>query len=318
MRPLVTLTRKDQTFEWTDACTKAFEYLKQIVVEAPILRHFDRTKQAYLETDSSDYVSSGILSQQDDEGVLHPVAFFSRKLVAAECNYEIYDKELLAIIRCLENWRPDLEGTDIPVQVLTDHKNLEYFMTTKKLTRRQARWAEFLAGFNFTIVYRSGKQNEKADSLTSRTGDRPAGKHDDREQRQMQTMIPSEKIDREVRKELQIAEGTPAPEENTQERPIAVQVECGQLTDEFVIKVLQMLRDGERHSKEISLPHCTEVDGRLYFRDKLWVSDGEDLRVKLIKEVHTTPASGHPGTTTKTLSLLQRQYYWPRMDRTVT
>ena len=71
----------------------------------------------------------------DDDRVLHPVAFFSRKMAPAECNYKIYDKELLAIVRCFEEWRPDLEGTDLPVQVLTDYKSLEYFMTMKRLTR---------------------------------------------------------------------------------------------------------------------------------------------------------------------------------------
>ncbi|KKF94149.1 Retrotransposable element Tf2 155 kDa protein type 1 [Ceratocystis platani] len=73
---------------------------------------------------------------------------------AAECNYEIYDKELLAIIRCFEEWRPELEGAPSPVKVITNHRNLEYFMSTKQLNRRQARWSEFLSRFNFHIVYR--------------------------------------------------------------------------------------------------------------------------------------------------------------------
>jgi len=102
LRPLTALTKKDRIYEWTDECQKAFEDLKATVTSASILRHFDRTKTSYVETDSSDYVASGILSQKDDEGILHPVAFFSKKLVPAECNYEIYDKELLAIIRCFE------------------------------------------------------------------------------------------------------------------------------------------------------------------------------------------------------------------------
>ena len=72
-----------------------------------------------------------------------------------------------------------MEGTDLPIQVLTDHKSLEYFMTTKKLTRRQARWAEFLAGYNFQVTYRPGKQNDKADALTRRPGDRPEGDEQD-------------------------------------------------------------------------------------------------------------------------------------------
>jgi hypothetical protein len=138
IRPLIELTKKDAIFEWTQKCQEAFDLLKKRIVEAPILCHFDSAREAYIECDASDYVTAGVLSQKDDNGVLHPVAFFSKKMTPAECNYEIYDKELLAIIRCFEEWRPDLEGTDFPIQVLTDHKNLEYFMTTKRLTRRQA------------------------------------------------------------------------------------------------------------------------------------------------------------------------------------
>ena len=89
-----------------------------------------------METDASDYVSTRILSQYNDEGVLHPVAYFSKKHSPTECNYEIYDKELLAIIRCFEEWQPALESSLHPIQVLSDHKNLEYFMTTKLLSRR--------------------------------------------------------------------------------------------------------------------------------------------------------------------------------------
>jgi hypothetical protein len=151
--------------------------LKSAIVSAPVLRHFDPTRTCYVECDASDYVVAGVLSQKDDEGLLHPIAFFSSKMTPAECNYQIYDKELLAIVRAFETWRPDLEGTTHPIQVLTDHKALEYFMTTKKLTRRQARWAEFLADYDFQITYRPGKQNEKADALTRLPGYVPDSTH---------------------------------------------------------------------------------------------------------------------------------------------
>ena len=104
-------------------------------------------------------MTAGVLSQKDNEGILYPVVYFSRKMSPTKYNYKIYDKELLAIIRCFEEWRPDLEGSDLPVQVLTDHKSLEYFMTTKRLTRRQARWAEFLADYYFVITYWPRSQN---------------------------------------------------------------------------------------------------------------------------------------------------------------
>ena len=117
--------------------------------------------------------SAGIMSQYDDKGVLHPVAYFSKKPLPAECNYEIYDKELIAIIRCFEEWWPELESTLHPIRVLSDHKNLEYFISTKLLNHRQARWSEFLSWFNFKIVYRPGKAGVKPDTLTRRSSDLP-------------------------------------------------------------------------------------------------------------------------------------------------
>lgn len=324
-RPLTALSKKDLKFEWTPECQVAFELLKKTVVEAPVLKHFDRTKQCFVETDSSDYVSSGVFSQKDENEVPHPVAFFSKKLVPAECNYEIYDKELLAIIRCFEQWRPELEGTDLPIQVLTDHKSLEYFMTTKKLTRRQARWAEFLANYNFQIVYRPGKKNGQADSLTRRPGDRPNSDEDDRQKQQLQTLLNPSRLS--IAETLLLAEQNEERVDGNQSEqnepnlelhqpiPIVERVRHGHEEDEFVRKVLRMLREGQRHSKEISLPHCEEKDECLYFREKLWVPEAKDLRRVLIKEIHESPEVGHAGLG-RTLKMIKRNYYWPRMDRT--
>ena len=138
-RPLNTLTKKNVKFTWTEECKLAFEELKKCVCKAWILIYLDPSKKCHVETDLSDYISTGVLSQEDNNGILHPVAFFSKRMVSAECNYEIYNKELLAIIWCFEKWRSELEGTAMPVKVLTNHKGLEYFMTIKKLTPRQAR-----------------------------------------------------------------------------------------------------------------------------------------------------------------------------------
>jgi hypothetical protein len=96
--PLSALTKKDTPFLWTIQTEAAFQALKQAFNTAPILQHSDPEKTIIVETDASNYVSAGILSQHDDTGKLHPVAFYSRKHTPAECNYEIYDKELLAVI----------------------------------------------------------------------------------------------------------------------------------------------------------------------------------------------------------------------------
>jgi len=96
--PLTRLTRKDVPFTWNQEEEKAFQNLKNAFTSAPILRHFDWESPIVIETDASDFVSTGVLSQPDENGILHPVAFFSKKHSLAECNYEIYDKELLAIV----------------------------------------------------------------------------------------------------------------------------------------------------------------------------------------------------------------------------
>ena len=98
---------------------------------APVLAHFDPDKEILIETDASDYISVEVMSQYDSNGILHLVAFFSKKYTPAERNYEIYDKELMVIIRCFEEWCTELESTLHPIQVLSDHRNLEYFMSTK-------------------------------------------------------------------------------------------------------------------------------------------------------------------------------------------
>lgn len=310
LRPLVKLTKKEEAFVWNKACEAAFQELKDAVTNAPILIHFDRNKQCFVETDSSDYVSSGVLSQIGEDGLLHPVAFFSKKLIAAECNYEIYDKELLAIVRCFEQWRPELEGTDMPIQVLTDHKSLEYFMTTKKLTRRQARWAEFLAGFNFQVTYRPGKQNEKADSLTRKPGDQPKGNEDDRQKQQHQLVLPKERIHPEVQKDFEVAVNEEEEEPNP--RPIGERIAEAQAEDPFCKKVREMLRSGQRHSREVSLPHCEVGEDKLYLKGLLLVPEDEDLRMELLKEIHESPAGGHYGWK-KLLSITRRQYWFPKM-----
>ncbi|KAK3531132.1 hypothetical protein QTP70_012979 [Hemibagrus guttatus] len=108
-----------------------------------------------------------VLSQQQgNPSRLHPCAFFSRKLNPAEVNYDIGNRELLAVKLAHEEWRHWLEGARHPFLVLTDHKNLEYLRAAKRLNPRQARWALFFTHFNFTISYRPGSKNTKADALS--------------------------------------------------------------------------------------------------------------------------------------------------------
>ena len=97
-KPLNTLIKKDMPFAWTEKCNLTFKGLKQRICKAPILIYFVASKLHHLEIDSSDYVSTKILSQKSDNRNLHSVAYFLKKMVPAECNYKIYNKKLLAII----------------------------------------------------------------------------------------------------------------------------------------------------------------------------------------------------------------------------
>uniref|UniRef100_A0A183CNF3 RNA-directed DNA polymerase n=1 Tax=Globodera pallida TaxID=36090 RepID=A0A183CNF3_GLOPA len=168
-RPLYDLTMKTKLWEWSTEAESAFQGLIREFIKAPILLQPDQDRGFIIECDASDKATGAVLSQYGPDNKLHPVAFMSKSLSPAERNYDIFDKELLAIIKAFKEWRHLLEGTEIPVLLVTDHKNLEYFMTSKVLTKRQNRWAVFLSEFNFQIKYRAGGLNGKADALSRRS-----------------------------------------------------------------------------------------------------------------------------------------------------
>jgi predicted aspartyl protease len=136
--PLTALTRKDKRFEWNPEAEKAFNQLKDAFIHEPMLAQFDHERETIVETDSSGYCTGAVLSQFVD-GILKPCAYFSKKNTPAECNYPIHDKELLAIVNSLREWRAELRSVK-EFKIRSDHKNLEFFMTVQKLTERQIRW----------------------------------------------------------------------------------------------------------------------------------------------------------------------------------
>jgi hypothetical protein len=141
------------------------------MISEPILQHFDPDHPLTLETDASDYAIRAVCSQPDNSNVLHPLGYFSRKLKDAELNYDIHDKELLAIVEALNKWSTYCKSTKHSIQISLDHKNLEYWQTKKDLNLRQARWAEQLANYDFKITYRPGKLAGKPDILSRESGD---------------------------------------------------------------------------------------------------------------------------------------------------
>ena len=147
-------------FTMTEEAKTAFQSLKEAFTSAPMLRHFDPRRKIRLETDASGFAISAVISQLVEEtGQWHPVAFWSRKMCVAEMNYGIGESEMLAIVEAAKQWRHYLEGSIHKIQVITDHCNLKTFLTTKDLSRREARWWERLSGLDLAIEYRPGKLN---------------------------------------------------------------------------------------------------------------------------------------------------------------
>jgi hypothetical protein len=179
--PLHCLTGKEQ-WHWGVKEEKAFQDLKRAISIAPVLIMPKDDTPFCVEADSSNYATGAVLSQLDnDDGKWHPAAFFSHALSDVECNYDIHNKELLAIVRSLSEWHHYLMGARHTFQILTDHKNLEYFTSAKKLNCHQAHWALELAEYDFHLVHKPGSSHGKPDALLQRAN-HGKGEEDNEEQ----------------------------------------------------------------------------------------------------------------------------------------
>lgn len=288
-KPLTRLTRKDQPFIWSDTQQQAFDELKEKLTSAPVLTHYRPGWPTRLETDASDEIIAGVLSQQNpDTKEWHPIAFYSSNMSPAERNYDIHDKEMLAIVRALEEWRAELEGLQLSERfdVLTDHQALQYFMTTKKLNARQARWAEFLSRFFFCIRYRPGKQNTLADAMTRRET------QIQKDGSRMTILLKPEQLDDKIKDELKIAA-----------------VSHTDIVDELITanKQSPSLADLAK-----TKPQLLRLENGLYLHDERLAVPNDDttLRTRLLDEIHRQLPIAHPGQR-KMKELISSRYWWP-------
>ncbi|QRW24207.1 Retrotransposable element Tf2 protein [Rhizoctonia solani] len=273
-RPLHNLTRKENPWTWGTLEEAAFQELKSLVTQSLVLVHSNPELPYYLETDASGVAMGAILSQRGEDNRLHPVAYMSKSFSGAKANYDTHNKELLAIIKALEEWRIFLEATDRPIQVFTDHRNLEYWMQARTFNRRHARWQIFLSNFNFEIHYCPGKQSGKPDALSRRSDyvDNPP---------EPEVMLPAEVFANTLEEEMEVIS----------------EVWNKLREDPSLEPIIQFLTKDAESARPQS--------GKL-------IPDAENLKKRLLREFHDSPLAGHPGQQ-RTLELLSCNYWWPGM-----
>ena len=167
-RPLNDLLKTGFKWHWGEEQQKAFEEIKQLIMSEPVLRQPDQTKPFEVEVDASNYAMGAVLMQRDEKNILHPIAFFSKSMNEAQCNYDIYNKELLGLREMLRHWRQYLFQPRHKVQIYTDHTNLLFWKNPGEHNRRVARWHAELVEYDFELVHIAGARNGRADALSRR------------------------------------------------------------------------------------------------------------------------------------------------------
>src|SRR6267378_6278424 len=254
-RPLNQLTRKDVEWTWDSKEQQAFEDLRRRVTAEPVLKQPELDKPFELEVDASGFTVGAILLQRGEDNKHHPIGYYSATLIEAECNYDIYDLELLAIVKALRNWQPFLARSPHIITVFTDHANLQYWRQPHKISRQITREVTELAKYNVILRHIPGKANGCADVL-SRHPDYDQGTRDN----ENVTVLPDTLFIRS----LTIAEPNYDQKMST----------------------IRKWNDAHR---------LKEFGGKWYKEGRLVITGDTTERRKIVREFHDPPTAGHPG-----------------------
>ena len=271
------LLKNDVEWNWSIEVERSFQSLKQVVTSAPLLRSPDQSKPFVVTTDASGFAVGAELSQEFD-GELQPIAFMSKKLNPAERNYPVHEQELLAVIQAIREWKCYLDGQKF--KVITDHKSLIYLQKQPHLSSRQTRWVEFLAQFDFDMEYKSGKMNTVADALSRRS---------DYSESLVEMNVINETVNSSLTEQLILAQA--------------------------VDKLCQRVLKRKLTKAEVRL-NLIDREGVVYKNKRLLVPDEATLKTRILQSYHDHPLVGHVGTE-KTIELVKRDFYWPRMDEEI-
>jgi RNase H-like domain found in reverse transcriptase/Integrase zinc binding domain len=305
---LTCLTWKNISWNFDESCKLAFLTLKQAFISAPVLTHYKPGCPLVIETDASDYALAAILSQVESNREIHPVTYLSWTFSDTELNYDTHDKELMAIYEAFKAWWHYLEGTKVPIDVVMDHKNLEYFCTTQILSRRQARWSTFLSRFNMVIRFCPGCLRTKPNALTRRPDLYPKG-----EGKPYGTVNPQNC--HPVFSSTQLSASLRA----TAMLPVAlcsiITMDIEELQKDILAAydtdpAVQSFHADSDNSKY----SCWSVDDVRFVRidQQILVPGSRDLQLHVLQSFHDHPVSGHFGVN-KILSVIWQEYTWPNI-----
>ena len=236
-----------------------------------------------------------------------------------EINYEIHDKEMLAIIAAYKQWRRYLERAAHLVMVYTDYKNQEYFTTSKVLNRRQVCWAQEVAEYEFEIAYRPGSSNGKPDALSRRSEYHPEkGGVGSKNQPISRVIRPDQLIGR---LSDNLGEFSFQEDDNRIVSSVKLQaIPPVQFAAEFLERVVIAANSDTEWQEEYyramngePRADVTYIHGSLYYKGRLWIPDNDDLRKEVCEEEHDSKVAGHMGQD-KTVELIRRNFFWPRMN----
>uniref|UniRef100_A0A803TH46 Reverse transcriptase n=1 Tax=Anolis carolinensis TaxID=28377 RepID=A0A803TH46_ANOCA len=273
-------------------CQEAFEALKKRFTEEPVLQHPDMSKAFVLHCDASDRAYGAVLLQKDEGGNLKPCGYLSKKFSDTEKNWPIWEREALAILKALECWRHFLEGSGTPFEVWTDHRNLQYLRSPRKLSAKQIRWAQYFSRFDFRLRFFQGKHNILADAL-SRMPQHGGG---------IQESEGSIFLDKQWG--LAVLTRAQAAKEN---KRTAISTGGGEIWEEELKRAYGMDKWLQTNKEKGEL--CGDL---VFVNKKLYIP--ECLRREMLRKYHDNKGAGHLGPT-RTIKLLAKQCWWPGMRK---
>ncbi|PIL29421.1 hypothetical protein GSI_09473 [Ganoderma sinense ZZ0214-1] len=265
-KPLDRLTG-NAPWKWEAEEQEAFDELKRRFTESPVLSMYDPDCK----------------TREGEDSKWHPVAFHSESMSNAECNYEIYNKEMLTIIHALQAWHHYLEGLPSVFKIQSDHKNLKYWKTAQNLTRRQAQWALYLSRFEFIILHKPGTSNGRADTLSRR----PDHQTDDADDNLNRDLLQSNRFRVLAAKRGHMS----VVPEKALLRHIR---ECGECKQEVADALSKLDKLGPARLQNDLVDWNTE-QGLLLYRSRVYVPKDNALRAEIVRIHHDLPPAGHPG-----------------------